>query len=133
MIITAFYAGLLGVLLFALTVRVALKRFRGRISLGTGNDQDMERRIRAHGNFVEYTPYALIALGLLESLGASALLLHINGAVFTLGRVLHAWGLSRRSGPSRGRVLGSALSWVAILVMALMLLVEAALRMWAPR
>lgn len=133
MIITAFYAGLLGVLLVVLSVRVATKRFRGRIALGSGGDVDLERRIRVHGNLVEYTPYALIALGLLETLGASTLLLHLNGAVFTLGRLLHAWGLSRRSGPSPGRLLGTTLSWVAILMMALMLLTEASLRMWAPR
>jgi uncharacterized protein len=130
MIITAFYAGLLGLLLIGLSLRVALVRLRRRIPLGNGEDRDLERRVRAHGNFVEYAAFALLQLGLLETLGTAPLLLHLNGAAFTLGRVMHAWGLSRRSGASAGRMAGIMLTWVAILVMAVMLLLEAVLRLW---
>lgn len=130
MIITAFYAGLLGLLLIVLSLRVAFARLGRRIPLGSGEDRDLERRMRAHGNFSEYAAFALLQLALLETLGTAPLLLHLNGAVFTVGRVLHAWGLSRRSGASPGRMAGIVLSWVAILIMAVMLLGEAVLRLW---
>ena len=62
MTITAIYAALLGLLFLALSVNVVRTRRATRVSLGAGDHPLLERRIRAHGNFAEYTPIALILI-----------------------------------------------------------------------
>lgn len=131
LIITALYAGVLGLLLLILALRVAVLRMREQVALGVADNRRLERRVRAHGNLTENAPIALIMLLLLELMATAPLLLHSLGASFVLGRILHAWGLSMRSGPSWQRLSGVLLGWTSMLVMAIMLLVESALRLWA--
>lgn len=94
MAITALYAGLLAPLLAILMVRVAMMRQRTQVEIGDNNDPALLRRIRAHGNFIETAPYALIVMALAESLGAYPIALHVSGLALLVGRVLHAIGLS---------------------------------------
>jgi uncharacterized membrane protein YecN with MAPEG domain len=117
--ITAFYAGLNGLILLVLAVRVARQRGKSNVGLGTGGDATLERAIRIHGNAVESIPIVLILLGLAEAVGSSPLLLHGIGAALTLGRLLHAWGLTQSSGRSLGRLAGMSLTWLALVVGAL--------------
>jgi uncharacterized protein len=117
--ITALYAGLLGIIYLVLAGRVVAERRRARVGLGTGGDAALERAVRVHGNFAEYTPIFLLLLLVAELNGAATLLLHALGAVFVLARIGHAQGLSQRSGVSRGRFMGTLASWVALLVLAL--------------
>ena len=74
--ITALYAGLLGVVLFVLSYRVVQQRRASSISLGHKEDKVLERRIRGHGNFVEYVPMCLILLAALEMQGGPVWLVH---------------------------------------------------------
>ncbi len=74
--------------------------------------------MRAHANFIEYVPMALILLGLLELSGLGATWLWIAGGTLLLGRVLHAVGLSRSSGVSFGRFWGILLTWASLVFMA---------------
>ncbi len=60
------------------------------------------------GNWAEYVPLVLILMGLLEAQRTSLYLLHALGIALIVGRVLHAWGLSRSSGRSFGRAAGMA-------------------------
>jgi uncharacterized protein len=129
MIVTALYTGLLGVLLVLLGLRVALFRMRTKVALGVAENRVLERRVRAHGNLAENAPMAMLMLALLELLAATPVLLHVCGATFVLARVLHAWGLDLRAGPSWQRLYGTILGWTAMLAMALMLLTEAVLRL----
>jgi uncharacterized protein len=117
--ITALYAGLLGVLYLVLAGRVVAERRRAKVGLGTGGDAALERAVRVHGNFAEYVPVFLLLLLVAELNGAAMLLLHALGAAFVLARIGHAQGLSRRSGVSRGRFMGTLVSWGALLVLAL--------------
>ena len=60
--ITALYAGLLTILLFVLSIRVI--GLRGNpvfsfIAHGKGDEELLQRAIRAHGNFTEYMPCLL--------------------------------------------------------------------------
>jgi uncharacterized membrane protein YecN with MAPEG domain len=50
------------------------------------------------------------------SLGGPMLVIHGIGAPLTLGRILHAAGLSRNVGPSWLRFFGMALTWIAFVV-----------------
>ena len=116
--ITALYAGLLGILYIALGGFVVAQRRRARIGLGTGSDPALERSVRVHGNFAEYAPLFLVLLLVAELAGAAGALLHLLGAAFLLARIGHAFGLGRSSGTSTGRFVGTLVTWVAIVVLA---------------
>ena len=94
--ITAFYASLLVPLYILLAARTILMRFSARVSVGDGGDKELLRRMRVHANFAEYVPFALLLMGLAESLALDARLLHGVGIVLALGRFAHAYGMSRR-------------------------------------
>lgn len=118
--ITALYAGLLGIVYLVLAGFVVSNRRRARVGLGTGSDTALERAVRVHGNFAEYVPLFLVLLLVAELGGGSAVLLHVIGAAFVLARLAHAFGLSQSSGTSGGRFGGTLVTWVAILVLALL-------------
>lgn len=119
--ITLLYAGLSGLLLLALSFQVVGLRRKHRIGLGAGDQPALERAIRVHANFCEYVPLALLLLLVLElSAALPALILHALGVMLILGRVLHAVGLSASAGTSPGRFVGTLLSWLMILISALL-------------
>jgi uncharacterized protein len=116
--ITALYAGLLAVFIVLLAARVAKFRHANRIGIGEGDNRALARMIRVHGNAVENAPLGLLLLLLCELVGTTPTLLHLAGAALVVGRIAHAFGLSRTSGASVGRVAGMALSWAAMVLMA---------------
>lgn len=116
--ITALYAGLLAVWFLFLSVRVVTLRRGARVGIGTGDNQDLARRVRVHGNFAEYVPLALLLMLLLETNTALVWLLHGAGLALVIGRIAHFLGLGRSVGTSWGRVSGTALTWAAMLVLA---------------
>lgn len=116
--ITLLFASLHILLMLALAARVVMHRRTHRIGIGHGGDKDLARKVRAHGNFIEYVPVALLMLGLLELSGLSAAWLWGLGGALLLARALHAYGLSRHAGVSPGRFWGVILTWVVLLAMA---------------
>jgi uncharacterized membrane protein YecN with MAPEG domain len=112
--VTTIYAGLLGLLLIFLSDQVSRKRKRLGISLGSGDEVVLELAVRAHGNFIEYTPFGLILLLLLESEVTDLWLVNTLGAMLLAGRLLHAYGMSRPESRLNGRYWGTALTWVMI-------------------
>ena len=117
--VTAIYSGFLGLLLLALSYRVTRHRQRAKIGIGDGGDPDLARAIRAHANFVEYVPLALLLLLACELAGGPPWLLHGAGAVLLASRALHAQGLSGASGLSPGRFYGTLGTWIVLLALAL--------------
>jgi uncharacterized membrane protein YecN with MAPEG domain len=117
--ITLLFAALNSLLLLVLVGRVSRLRHGRRIGFGDGGDPDLARAIRVHANFVEHVPFALLLLGLLELNGLAAPWLWAFGSALLVARLMHAAGLSRTSGASFGRFYGTALTWLAILAMAL--------------
>lgn len=105
--ITGLYAGLCGMILTVLYVRVSQRRLATKIGIGTGSDAILEQRIRAHGNFIESVPIALILLYLFEQTGVDSMYVHAFGVALVLARVAHAQGISTTSGRSTGRFYGS--------------------------
>lgn len=108
--ITAFYAGILSFLLLTLLLRVVIRRWRYRVSLGDGGNADLKQSIRAHGNFVETVPWLLLLMLLMDISGVPALAMHIYGVALVVARVLHAWGIISFSGPNFGRIAGMTLT-----------------------
>jgi uncharacterized protein len=131
--ITALYAAILAVLLLILSARVIGVRRAAKVEIGTatreGEDRQLLRRVRVHANFVEYTPYALILIGLLESLKAPGLLLHGLGASLVIGRCIHAYGLSQSPHNMPLRVAGMVMTLTTIAVAAAACLAFAAPRL----
>jgi uncharacterized membrane protein YecN with MAPEG domain len=123
--ITGIYAALGALLLLVLALRISLIRRSARVGIGDGGNHELIKRIRAHANATEYLPIALLLLLLLDLGQTPPLWLHVFGVVLIVGRVLHAIGLSQTSGPSLGRMLGIALTWGVMLVMAGLLLWKA--------
>ena len=125
--VTALYAALLALLLFILSIRVI--GLRGNpafafIAQSRGDDELLQRAIRAHGNFTEYVPTMLILLYFLETSGLSAGLLHAFAGAFLLGRMVHGvcMGFMRSAMLLRGG--GTALTLMPSLAAAVALLGE---------
>jgi uncharacterized protein len=88
---------------FWLGLRIGRMRLAEKIFVGDGGNPRLLARMRAQLNFAEYVPLVLILIGLVELAAGTSFWLWVVGAVFLLGRVLHAfgmdgWGLGRRIG-----------------------------------
>lgn len=117
--ITLLFTSLHVLLMLVLVVRISQHRHGHKIGLGDGGDIVLARKVRVHGNFIEHAPLALLMLGLLELCGLPATWTWALGSVLLLARIMHAAGLSRTAGYSVGRFWGTALTWLAMLLMAL--------------
>jgi len=119
MIITALYASLLVALIVFLTARVIIYRRQNKISLGDGEDETMRRRIRAHSNCVEYTPLAILMIGIAESLAVSPILLHLIGILFLTGRIIHAYGVGGPAMNMKWRTIGMIMTLNSLVISVL--------------
>ena len=77
----------------ALSIHAAMTRRNSGIALGESNNEDLIRAVRAHGNFLEYTPLFLISFILLEILKVNNSYLIWIACFFILGRVFHAYSM----------------------------------------
>lgn len=118
--IVALYVALNMLLNPILMYRVGQVRIKEKINLGDGDNPLMLSRIRAHGNFIENAPLALIGLFAMAMMGAHPIALHIFGAVFFIGRILHAMGMAGTF--SQGRFLGTLSTLLTYVGTALYLL-----------
>jgi hypothetical protein len=120
----ALWSGLLLMLMLLLSVRVALNRKKHKVLLGDGTASQITLPGRVFGNAAEYIPVGVGALALLAMLGMPAMAVHAVGAVLLAGRLIHAVSLSDRK-PTFGRVLGMALTYLALFTAGGMLVVHA--------
>ncbi|PCJ70174.1 MAG: hypothetical protein COA62_06075 [Rhodobiaceae bacterium] len=103
-----------------LAYRVSAGRVRTSLMTGTGDDADpLYKASRAHIVNVEYTPIGLIGLIALFILSASVWVIHAAGIALTLGRLLHAIGLSRSTDTTPPRLWGTLLTWLGQLIACL--------------
>ena len=132
MMVTPLYAGLLGLWFFILSFRVIRRRGSGRISLGDGGNADMLRVIRAQANFAEYVPLALLLMLMLEMGRSSIYVLHALGLTLLVARLLHGYALSFTEKFMFGRVAGAALTFLVLMVEAVLCIYQAlqAQRLW---
>lgn len=112
--ITSMVAALAAVSLIALSIPVSLRRMKVGTKIGMGDDPCLLRRIRAQGNFIEYTPLGLIVLALAEHQQMAAGLLWVVAALLVAGRILHAAGIL--SGLTPVRAMGMLATYGALLV-----------------
>lgn len=112
-----FYVALNALIMLVLSILVVRARVSTKTAIGDGGKPEMAGPLRAHGNNSEYVPMAMLLMWALASpLGGTIWMIHGVGAPLTLGRLLHAFALTRSTGPSSLRVLGMTLTWVAYIV-----------------
>lgn len=116
---TPLWASLLTFLYLWLAAQVIRGRYRTKAALGSGGDAGLERAIRAHANFAEYVPLALILIALAELQGAGSWLVHLLGAVLLAGRTIHAFGISREAEVLAWRRNGMILTFTVLALAAL--------------
>ncbi|MBX3505211.1 MAG: MAPEG family protein [Parvibaculum sp.] len=110
------YVGLNILINLFLAYRVSANRVRTNVMTGTGSDEKLYNASRAHVTNVEYTPIGLIGLVVLHLLAASIYVMHVVGLALTIGRILHAIGVSRTGESTPPRLVGTLLTWIALLV-----------------
>lgn len=115
--VAALYVGVNILILLVLAYLVMAGRRKHKIVLGTGENRDFERAVRAHANAAEYIPAGLVGIVLLALMEPAAplWLLHASGISLTLGRILHGVGL-HTGALNAGRMLGMVLTWAAYLL-----------------
>ena len=90
--ITTLSVAIAAAMLIALSVPITLRRFRLGIAIGDPReDVTLTRRSRAHGNFTEFVPLALLLIAVVEAspnLHAAIAL----AAVLLVARIAHAAG-----------------------------------------
>lgn len=123
--ITAMYAAVLAVMYVGLALAVVRQRFKLRVGLGDGQQPELIKAIRIHGNFAEYVPLLLVIMLIAEQQQAAAWQIHLLGVFTVGGRLLHLTGLRRSSGTSIPRFLGMIATFAALLCGAAFLLIHA--------
>ncbi len=118
----ALWAGLLLLLMLVLAALVTRQRRRHDVMIGDEGVPELVQATRAFGNAAEYAPAGMAALAILAVAGAGAVVVHAVGAMLFVGRLAHAWGLSRSGGVSAGRFVGTLLTWLALLIAGALLL-----------
>ena len=92
-VIVPAYAALLVFIYIFLSWGVIQFRVSKRISIGTGGDRGLERRVRVHANFAEYVPLALLLLAFMEMQGTASWIVHVLCAALMVARIGHAYAL----------------------------------------
>lgn len=111
-----------------LAMRCGQIRGKAGISIGTGGNDLLERRMRAQLNFVENTPWVLILIAGIELAGKGGQWLAIVGGVYMLGRVAHGLGMDGTS-LARGRMIGTLITMLTLLGLAVVAVLVALGRM----
>ena len=104
--ITSIIAAVLTIIFINLSFAVISLRRKNKVGLGTGGYLDLERAIRAQGNFVEYVPFGIILIAILELNGAPWWLVLVPGVALIIGRLIHAKGIRTPPPDFSKRVLG---------------------------
>ena len=114
LITTSVFGSILALMFIKLSFNVIGFRRKNKVSLGAGGVDELERAIRAHGNFAEYVPLGLFLIGALELNGAPTPLVALLGAVLVLGRYFHAKGIKEHPPEFTNRVRGMKLTFAVL-------------------
>ena len=113
---------------FWLAIRCGQVRASQKISIGTGGNDLLERRMRAQLNFVENTPWVLLLIAGIELAGKGGAWLAPVGAIYMIGRVAHGLGMDGTA-LEKGRSIGTVTTMLTQLGLAVMAVLVATGRM----
>ena len=97
----------------ALSINAAFTRRKSGLAVGEGDNETLLRAVRAHGNFVEYTPMFLISLFLIDHVSKNCEYILVIGSGFILGRISHATSMFLKKGILR--ITGMFLTFTTLL------------------
>lgn len=92
---TLMFAVALALVNLWLSFRAGKTRIGAKVSIGHGDVPVLQARMRAHANFNEYVPMALILMGLVELRVGQSLWLFLLGAALVAARIAHPFGMER--------------------------------------
>ena len=124
-------AGAAALLSLWLGWRVGQKRISEKVSIGDGGNAALIARMRAQANFVEYTPFVLILIGLIELADGTSLWLWAVGAIYLLARIAHAFGMDVQP-PARSSMRGIGIGVTMLVLIGLGLYAIALPQIHAP-
>ena len=92
--ISIVYLSVLSIFYVFISFIVIKSRVVNSIPLEDRGVKSLSRKIRAHANFVEYTPIFLILLFSSEYLSAPNVIIHICAITYIFGRVCHFYSIA---------------------------------------
>lgn len=111
--VTLASAAALGAINLWLAQRIVRMRVRDEVLIGDGGDDLLAGRMRAHANLVEYAPFVLVLLALIELARGSGMALGLTALIFVIARIAHPMGMDlRRSNLPRAG--GAILTWLVL-------------------
>jgi hypothetical protein len=123
LLVTSIIAAVLTIIFVKLSFSVISLRKKNRVGLGSGGHEDLERAIRAQGNFAEYVPFGIVLIACLELNGAPWWLVALPGITLIIGRLIHAVGINVPPPDFSKRVLGMMFTFGTLITLALLNLV----------
>jgi uncharacterized membrane protein YecN with MAPEG domain len=120
LLITSIIASVLSIIFIKLSFAVIGLRRKNKVGLGSGGHEDLERAIRAQGNFAEYVPFGLILIACLELNGAPWWLVAIPGITLIIGRLIHARGINTPPPDFSKRVLGMKFTFNTLIALVIL-------------
>ncbi|MBY0517302.1 MAG: MAPEG family protein [Bacteriovoracaceae bacterium] len=120
--IVGLYCALLTIVYLVLSFRTIGFRRKLRVALGDDKNISLTKAIRAHCNFSEYVPLALLAISFVAQQGAASTLIHALGSALLIGRISHAYGISQIKEDLRFRQLGMLLTFSVLITSCLFLI-----------
>ena len=119
-LITSIIASVLTLIFVKLSFAVIGLRRKNKVGLGSGGHEDLERAIRAQGNFAEYAPLGILLIACLELNGAAWWLVAIPGITLIIGRLFHAVGINQPPPDFSKRVLGMMLTFGTLITLVVL-------------
>lgn len=120
LIVTSIIAAVLTIIFIKLSFAVIGLRRKNKVGLGSGGYDDLERAIRAQGNFAEYVPFGILLLACLELNSAPWWLLAPLGILLIIGRLFHAMGINQPPPDFSKRILGMKLTFGTLMSLAVL-------------
>ena len=117
LLITSIIASVLTSIFIKLSFAVIGLRRKNKVGLGSGGHEDLERAIRAQGNFAEYVPFGIILIACLELNGAPWWLVVLPGVALIIGRLIHAKGINTPPPDFSKRVLGMKFTFYTLITL----------------
>ena len=117
---TSIIASVLTVIFVRLSFAVIRLRRKNKVGLGSGGHEELERAIRAQGNFAEYVPFGIMLIACLEINGAPWWLVAVPGITLIAGRLIHARGINMPPPDFSQRVLGMKFTFNTLIALVVL-------------
>ena len=118
--ITSIIASVLTIIFVRLSFAVIRLRRKNKVGLGNGGNEELERAIRAQGNFAEYVPFGIMLIACLEINGAPWWLVAVPGITLIAGRLIHARGINMPPPDFSQRVLGMKFTFNTLIALVVL-------------